>query len=156
MYRALPQQWKLLENQPTPYVVFLFYAANIQVSRRYFPLFHLPGNRNPYSISSYESIEAAQAACPQSKEGQQHPSQHWEEHCQQVEGWSCPSIQPWWDTSWVLGPVLYSPVQETCGHSRVSPAKGHKDDWDWTVQPEEKKDSEGILSVCVSVLWRGK
>lgn len=49
----------------------------------------------------------------------------------------------------VLGPVLYSPVQETRGHSEVSPAKGHKDDWDWIIQPEEKKESP----VCVS--YRG-
>lgn len=53
---------------------FLFSGANIQVSRRYFHLFHLPGSRNPCSISSCKSIEPAEAVCPQNKEGQQHPS----------------------------------------------------------------------------------
>lgn len=125
---------------------FLFGGANIQVSRRYFHLFHLPESRNPCSISSCKSIEPAQALCPQSK-GQQHPSIRTSAASKLKDDPAhLPSPSETHAGYWAWCCALQ--CKRGCGQSRVSPVKGHKDGWDRTVLPEEKKDLGGPYLVC--------
>lgn len=42
--------------------------------------------------------------------------------------WLLPSVQHWWGHTWMLRPVLGTPVQDRCGLTGVSPVKDQKGD----------------------------
>ena len=73
--------------------------------------------------------------------------------------WCFPSAQHWWDHTWMLCPVVGSPVN---GHAGPDPAWGHKDDWriSHTIRVRqvglfslEKRRLRRLLPKCKNIWW---